>query len=326
MVVYWRFSAIIAAAAAHAASLVSGLPCTKHERAETPLPLSPIVSATWLASNLNLESRNDNLVIIDIRPSAQYTAGHVPSSINIPFQGTPFFSSNDGNQTLVFPPAEVVSQTLGLYGIDLTTTQIVIVPDSAVLPSHMAMATRAAATFRYAGILRGNIAILDGGYPAWVSLSTTPSISTTTPSTRQPKDFVPSGKTDSSFIVDREYVRSRIGKAATDGIILLDARTEADFNAGHIPSALSLPAGEIWLSGGIWKDKSELERLFNKVVEEYKDNVGRNKGVVVVYCRTGMLATTWFYALSNVLGFQNVKLYDGSMEDWTRHGEVVSMG
>lgn len=73
--------------------------------------------------------------MIDIRPSQQYTAGHVPSSINTPFQGTPFFSSNGpGSQTLVIPSVEVITQTLTANGIDVDT-QIVIVPDSAILPS-----------------------------------------------------------------------------------------------------------------------------------------------------------------------------------------------
>ena len=52
--------------------------------------------------------------------------------------------------------------------------------------------------------------------------------------------------------------------------------------------------------------------------------VGKGKGEIIVYCWIGQMATTWVYALTNLLGFENVKLYDGSFEDWVKFGEAVT--
>ncbi|KAM7195324.1 Rhodanese-like domain containing protein [Naviculisporaceae sp. PSN 640] len=275
--------------------------------------LPSIATTTWLSSNLG----NRNLVTIDLRDSTLYAAGHVPGSINIPHAGTPLWSSNGPNSTLVFPSTDVVAQTLSKNGISVENWAV-IVPDAAILPSHMAIATRAAATLRYAGLPITNIAILDGGYPAWAAANL--SISTAPADPRPERKFT--GKIDGSFVVERDYVRARIGKAA-EGVVLVDARAPADYRAGHIESAVSLPTLNIWNAAGIWKSSQELQQLFDAAVGP-NTAVGKKKGEIVVYCRTGMLATAWVYALTNILKYENVKLYDGSMEDWTRNGEAVT--
>ena len=53
---------------------------------------------------------------------------------------------------------------------------------------------------------------------------------------------------------------------------------------------------------------SELEQLFASVPE----------GAVVTYCNTGQLASTGWFVLSEVLGRQDVSMYDGSMSQWTQ--------
>ncbi|KAK4206994.1 Rhodanese-like domain-containing protein [Rhypophila decipiens] len=275
--------------------------------------LPSIADATWLSSNLG----NSNLVAIDLRESTLYAAGHIPGSINIPHAGTPLWSSNGPNSTLVFPSADVVVETLSKNGIAVENWAV-IVSDATQLPSHMAIATRAAATLRYTGLPITNIAILDGGYPAWAAANL--SVSTAPAKPRPEKKYT--GKINGSFVVERDYVRACIGKVA-EGIVLIDARAAADYRAGHIESAVSLPTLTIWNAAGIWKSSHELQQLFEAAVGR-NTLVGKNKGEIVVYCRTGILASAWVYALTNILKFENVKLYDGSMEDWTRNGEAVT--
>ncbi|KAK0640621.1 Rhodanese-like domain-containing protein [Cercophora newfieldiana] len=314
MVVHRRLGALLGASLL-TATTVFAAPHSAHNR-HPPSSLPAIVSTTWLTENLPSSTTNTNLVLIDLRDAQSYAAGHVPSSISIPFQGTAFWQSNGPDQTLVMPSAEVASETLSKAGITVDT-EVVLVPDAAVLPSHMAMATRAAATLRYAGIPIANIAILDGGYPAWSSAKLP--VSTAAATTPKTSNFT--SKIDASFVVERDYVRAHIGKAS-EGVVLIDARTAADYRAGHIESAFSLPTVDIWNAGGIWKSAQELQKMFEAAVGTAP--VATSKGEVVVYCRTGMLATAWVYALANVLGFEDVKLYDGSMEDWLKHGEAVT--
>ncbi|MGA7105691.1 MAG: rhodanese-like domain-containing protein [Candidatus Deferrimicrobiaceae bacterium] len=45
--------------------------------------------------------------------------------------------------------------------------------------------------------------------------------------------------------------------------------------------------------------------------------VGKDKAAeIITYCDTGLLASGWWFVLSEVLGYRNVKIYDGSMQEW----------
>ncbi|KAK0616726.1 Rhodanese-like domain-containing protein, partial [Immersiella caudata] len=271
-----------------------------------------VVSTTWLNGNL----KNPNVVVIDLRDPQAYAAGHVSGSLSLPYQGTPLWTSRGpDNETLVFPSPDVIANAFTENGLG-TNGWVVLVPDATMLPGHMSHATRAAATLRYAGLPIRNLAILDGGYPAWTAAKL-PISTNTTARPKQPSSINITTKPDTSFLIERAAVRSRIGKAA-EGIVIIDARGTADFHAGHIPSAISLPGTTIWNAGGFWKSAGELQALFEAAVGSLP--VGKGRGEVIVYCWIGQLATTWVYALTNVLGWENVKLYDGSFEDWTKFG------
>jgi thiosulfate/3-mercaptopyruvate sulfurtransferase len=45
--------------------------------------------------------------------------------------------------------------------------------------------------------------------------------------------------------------------------------------------------------------------------------LGLNKEIIV-YCDSGRVASAWWFILNEVLGYKNVKNYDGSMEEWTK--------
>lgn len=289
--------------------VLSGLlttPVTSHSEPEA---IPAIVQASWLSQNL----KNSNLVVVDVRTSEAYKAGHIPESITLPFADTELWWSTGANETLVMPSREVITKTMGLNGL-LADRWVVLVADTRQLPGDVAMATRTAATLRYAGIPIGQVAILDGGLPAWSAAGLPVTVQVGVP---RPGTFSP--RLDASFIVDREDVRARIGKAAS-GTVIIDARGKDGFDQMHIKSAVSLPATNAFATGGAWKTPQELTSLFKAAVG---DSPVAN-GEVIVYCRIGMLATVWFYALSSILGLENVKLYDGSLEDWVKYYETVS--
>jgi len=309
MIMPWRFVSLMA-------SLLSTIRSASAHEDEPSPRLPAVVSTTWLSENLN----NPSVIVVDLRESQAYTAGHVPASISLPYQGTALWTSKGPeNETLIIPSAEVIAKTLSENGLG-TDRLVVFVPDATTLPLHMAMATRAAATLRYAGFAIRKLTILDGGYPAWAAAKLPVSTVVAAAKPLPKQSSIPS-KTDMSFLIERVDVRARIGKAA-EGVVIIDARGAADYRAGHIPSAISLPGNTIWNTAGFWKPAGDLQDLFEAAVGT--SPVGKHKGEVIVYCWVGMLATTWVYALSNVLGYENVKLYDGSFEDWLKYGEAVT--
>jgi thiosulfate/3-mercaptopyruvate sulfurtransferase len=281
--------------------------------------IAPIVATDWLEGNLGQEG----LVIIDIRSPDEYAASHIPNSINIPFV-VPFSAwiTMRDDLLLEVPDVAYLFNVFGSAGI--TTHSLVVIVTSLGDPLSppyygLANATRVADTLIYGGVK--NVAILDGGYPKWAAelrpISTVPTNAT-------PVTY--NAEVNKEMFVSTEYVRKHIGKA-----VIIDARdAEVYFGvtiepfadkAGHIPNARSLPTPWLWklnLDGTYtYKDTETLRAMASGVVGRYK---GRE---VIVYCGVGGYASSWWFVLTQVLGYENVKFYDGAAQEWVRYYDMV---
>jgi thiosulfate/3-mercaptopyruvate sulfurtransferase len=98
-------------------------------------------------------------------------------------------------------------------------------------------------------------------------------------------------------------------------VIAPPGMTETAQRGGHIPGAINVPWSKAVNENGTFKAEAELKALYNGV------NVSSDKDVIT-YCRIGeRSAHTWF-VLQELLGFPNVKNYDGS---WTEWGSMVGV-
>ena len=111
---------------------------------------------------------------------------------------------------------------------------------------------------------------------------------------------------------------------------LVDVRSPAEFKgeilappglietaqrAGHIPGANSIPWGQAMKEDNTFKAAEDLKALYaGKGVTEDKD--------VVAYCRIGERSSHTWFVLKYLLGYRNVRNYDGS---WTEWGSMVGM-
>ena len=101
------------------------------------------------------------------------------------------------------------------------------------------------------------------------------------------------------------------------GTVILDARTEAEYKGtstekksnGHIKGAIFLEYTQFLNDKGAFKSKEEIEG----VAKEYDVTADKT---VIVYCATGVKAAVLYTALADIAGYQNVKLYDGSYNEW----------
>jgi len=112
------------------------------------------------------------------------------------------------------------------------------------------------------------------------------------------------------------------------GHALVDVRSPAEFSgqviappgmsetaqrAGHIPSAASVPWAQAANDDGTFKSREELAALYEpKGVTAGKD--------VITYCRIGERSSHTWFVLKELLGYPNVRNYDGS---WTEWGSVI---
>jgi thiosulfate/3-mercaptopyruvate sulfurtransferase len=263
--------------------------------------ISPIVSTDWLEKNLN----NPKLVTVDIRKVEQYKEGHIPNSVNV-FYGVWAVKKKDLSNEL--PEEDDLYDAIGSVGIRKDSMVVLVGPVDPA-PDRL-NATRVAWTLVYAGV--DNVAILDGGYDKWAKEKKAISTETVKPKAAEYK-----GKAGKGIFATKEELVSKVGKAT-----LLDTRTpefffgvsKLDFveKAGHIQGAVSLPAPWMFTQEGTFKETKDLEAMAYGVVG------AKDSKEIITYCDSGRFATGWWFTLKEVLGYKNVKSYDGSMQELTK--------
>ena len=96
-------------------------------------------------------------------------------------------------------------------------------------------------------------------------------------------------------------------------VIAPPGMTETAQRGGHIPGAKSIPWAQAANEDGTFKSKQELAALYgSKGVHGEKDTIA--------YCRIGERSSHTWFALKYLLGYKNVKNYDGS---WTEWGSII---
>ena len=280
--------------------------------------IAPVVSTDWLAAN----SGQKDLVIIDIRSGALYGAGHIPNAISIPFaRDSSVWITQRDNLDIEVPDEADLLKVIGSAGIKKDSRVVIIndafPTDPKTPPTYpRSYATRVADTLIWAGVK--NVAVLDGGHTKWVKEGRTLSKDIVTP---MPVTY--RGEVDKAMFVSRHYVRERIGK-----VVIIDARNpEYYFGAtvstfapkpGHIPTAKSLPS--IW----IWNDKDGMYKNADVLEKMAAGVVGKDKSKeIIIYCGRGNNGSGWWFVLTQVLGYDNVKFYAASSQEWVRYYDMV---
>jgi len=281
--------------------------------------IDPIVSTQWLEDNMD----TPGLVLLDVRDAPFYEVSHIPGSPNAPALGSFYLCLfvMDCGLWMELPTEEALLTAIGNAGI--TADSLVVVIGRTVepfAPYAVADAARAAMTLVYAGV--ENVALLNGGYDKWAAEGRA-----TTAEPFTPTAIAYTGTTDAAMFVTMDYVASRVGDPE---ITIVEAR-EADIyygviqepwtvRAGHIPTAKNLPNPWFWDTtadeAGVttymtWKDTSVAREMALAVLGE------DGSREIIVYCGVGGYGGSLWYALTQVIGYTNVKLYDGSMQEWS---------
>jgi thiosulfate/3-mercaptopyruvate sulfurtransferase len=277
-------------------ALVLVLPCAVSAR-----DTAPVVSGEWLEKNLTAPK----LTMVDIRKLEEYKDGHIPGSLNS-FYGV--WAVKRGSNQNELPADDDLADTVRSLGISKDSWVVVI--GKTDTPSDLVGITRVAWTLAYAGI--ENVSFLDGGYNKWVNekKAIAKDVSKASPSTYQPA-------WNKKILATKDYVTKVLKQSLVVDTRLPDAFfgiSKLDFVArpGHVPGAVCLPSVWIFLKDGTARTKDDLEAMAAGVLG--KD---RNREIIV-YCDTGKFCSGWWFILSEVLGYKNVKNYDGAMEEWSK--------
>lgn len=276
---------------------------------------SPLVSPAWLSENLD----DNKLVIIDLRNKIDegsyqtFLEGHIPGAIHSDYLKDGWRVGRDGVVGLL-PEAEQFQSLARRLGVS-DNTHVVVVP-AGVSSTDFGSAARAYWTFKVFG--HDNVSILDGGFAAWRDFAPA-KIETGAFVAPEPGNFV--ARFNPEFYIGTSDVAAF---AANPGqALLVDGRTDEQFyaggkhpkaaKAGRIPSAVLMDQDKAYSpEGNRLKSRDELAEIYRNLGDK----------TIVSYCNTGHWAATNWFVMSEILGQKNVKLYDGSMVEWTANTDL----
>jgi thiosulfate/3-mercaptopyruvate sulfurtransferase len=266
-----------------------------------------LVETAWLEEHLN----DDSLAIVEVdEDTSAYEKGHVPNAISINWETELHdlprrdFISSDQLGTLLGQKGISNDQTIILYS-----------------GNNNWFAAYAYWLFKYRGV--DNVKLLNGGRKKWELESRT--LDQEQPSRQSATYQV--GSEHPEFRIFRDEVLQRV---SGDGA-WVDVRSPEEFRGellapphlpqeqaqvpGHIPGASNITWSKTVNEDGTFKTTDELRKLYEA------EGVTSDKDVVT-YCRIGERSSHSWFVLKELLGFSDVKNYDGS---WTEYGSLVGV-
>ena len=274
-----------------------------------------VVTSDWLATQL----KNPKLVLFHIGEKSEYDAGHIPGARFLELHDVSSPMTRDTNAlALEMLPADQLRQRLEQLGISDDSRIVVYFGNDWLSPS-----TRVLLTLQYAG-LGARASLLDGGMPEWKKANRP--ITTEVPPAPKPGKLTP--RPAQPIVVDADFGKSHI---RTPGYTIVDARNTIFYDGpiqepsatssmghpmpkvvpGHVPGAVNIVFETVFDDTGHLLPEARLRELFTQAGVKPNDTV-------IGYCHVGQQATAMLFG-AEALGY-DVKLYDGSFQDWKKRG------
>jgi thiosulfate/3-mercaptopyruvate sulfurtransferase len=266
-----------------------------------------LVDTQWVEDHVN--DNNVRIAEVDYDPKANYNLGHIPNAVLFDWK-------KDINDPLArnIISRDDCSELLQKAGINHDTT-LVLYGDF-----NNWFAAFAFWVFEYYGMT--NIKIMNGGRKKW--LEEDRPISKDTPNFPM-GNFKPSEPNR-----DLRAFLNQVRESLNSGQIKrIDVRSPQEFSGeitapaeyptehaqrgGHIPGAVNIPWAKAVNDDGTFKSADELEKLYQTV------GIVPDKEIIT-YCRIGERSSHTWFVLKHLLGYPNVKNYDGS---WTEWGNMI---
>ena len=267
-----------------------------------------LVDTEWLEQN----SGDDGIAIVEVdEDTTAFDKGHIPNAVSINWE-----TELHDVPRREFISSDQLAQLLGSKGISSDRTIILY------SGNNNWFATYAYWLFKYRGVEK--VKLLNGGRKKWELESR---LLTQDDPQPQPARFT-IGAERPELRVFREEVLER---ATAGGGAWVDVRSPEEFRGellapphlpqeqaqvpGHIPGAANVTWSKTVREDGTFKSPEELEQLYEA------EGITPDKDVIT-YCRIGERSSHSWFVLRELLGFENVRNYDGS---WTEYGSLVGV-
>jgi thiosulfate/3-mercaptopyruvate sulfurtransferase len=274
-----------------------------------------LVDTQWLEEHLN----DPNLKIAEVDYDAQsnYEIGHIPNSVLIDWKKD---INHDITRDIL--TIEKYQELLKRIGIKDNNTTLILYGDF-----NNWFAAFAFWVFKYYGYK--NIKLLNGGRKKW--LEEDRPITKDIPNYRiNSQDNINTIKTDNNIRVFLNDIKNALVSRRKFQIRLIDVRSPAEFSGqitappeyptehaqrgGHIPGAKNIPWAQTLNEDGTFRTAEELRKLYEAQGISHDNEV-------ITYCRIGERSSHSWFVLKYLLGYPDVKNYDGS---WTEWGNTIA--
>ena len=266
-----------------------------------------LIDTARLADHLT----DPDIAIVEVdEDTTAYDKGHIPGSVALDWE-----HELRAMPRRDFVSADQLAALLGSRGI--TADQTIVLYGG----NNNWFAAYAYWLFRMRGVEK--IQLLDGGRKKWELESRT--LDTERPA--RPSRTFRMGTSRPGIRIFRDEVVAR----AISGAMMVDVRSPDEFTGkllapphlpqeqpqvpGHIPGASNIPWSKAANEDGSFKSADDLRALYEgaKIMPN---------GEVVTYCRIGERSSHTWFVLTELLGYPNVRNYDGS---WTEYGSLVNV-
>ena len=266
-----------------------------------------LVTTEWVAQHLN--DSNLRLIEVDVDTSA-YEQGHIPGAAGWNWQ-----TQLQDTVRRDLADQRSFSQLLSNAGVKPETT-VILYGDN-----NNWFAAWGFWQMKYYG--HRDVRLMNGGRKKWLEekrpLSTdVPKIQPTNYTVKTPPDASIRARRDDIFsVLERRSAAQLVDVRSTDEftgkVIAPPGMTETAQRGGHIPGAANVPWSQAVAEDGTFKPVDALRELYERKGVDGKQEV-------IAYCRIGERSSHTWFVLRYLLGYKNVRNYDGS---WTEWGNLV---
>jgi thiosulfate/3-mercaptopyruvate sulfurtransferase len=269
------------------------------------------VNESYLMEPVSLSYLVDhqNIKIVDFRKKEIYNDEHIIGAINI--WRTDIEDTSYDYEGIMASPSQM-EELFGNLGI-ITGDTLVIYDDKGLCD-----ATRlwwVLQNYDY-----NNVKLLHGGLAGWKAING--EVTSAIPVVKTTRFKLPKNP-KMKYYASKEYVQ----EAIKSNITILDTRTSDEFSgkrqkrgaakAGRIPNSIHIDWTEAidYTGDKRMKPLKELERIYSRL-KITKDEP------LLVYCHSGVRSAHTTFVLTQLLGYENVKNYDGSWTEWSYHNNL----
>lgn len=253
-------------------------------------------------ADLSKQLKNDDYIVVSAELEPVYSKVHITNSVNVPYKS--FFKEGDIEGLLVAD--DEIKKIFGANGI--SESKNIVVYDE----GSMKYASRVAWILKYMGAPK--VFVLNGGMEAWKAGRK--------PVTKNPtivKAATFNGTPNKAMIASMDDVKAAL---SNPNAVVVDVRETGEYkglenkSTGHVKGAVNVDHNTIQTDKSLMKSAEELAKLFTAA------GVTKDKAVIL-YCSTGVRTAKEYIALTEILKYPNVKVYDGGYNEWKAKGGAI---